>query len=170
MAEVVLVRHGEPTLRGVFLGSTDPGLSENGVVQARALRLGQDWPVYVSPMRRAEETADAIGLMYKRMDGLREIDYGPWEGLSWAEIEERFPAEAQRKSEDWLGYSIEGAEAWAAFRSRVSAALERCSKPCIIIAHLAVNSVIRQLLTGEAELEFQQGYCEIVTVNQLKNQ
>lgn len=161
----MLVRHGEPTLRGVFLGSSDPGLSEIGFDQARALRFNLDWPIYVSPMRRAAETAETIGLKYERMDGFREIDYGPWDGLSWAEIEERFPGEAQRKLDDWLGYSVEGAEAWSVFRARVSAALERCSKPCVIIAHLAVNSVIRQLLTGEPELGFQQGYGEIVTVN-----
>lgn len=165
MAEVVLIRHGEPTLRGVFLGSTDPGLSDAGRSQAKALSIDLKCPVYTSSMRRAAETAEAIGLRYEAVDGFREIDYGPWEGLSWAEIEARFPVEAQRKLEDWLGYSIEEAEAWSAFRSRVSAALAGCAKPCIIIAHLAVNSVIRQLLTGEPELEFQQGYCEIVKLN-----
>ncbi len=165
MAEVVLIRHGEPTLRGVFLGSTDPGLSEAGRSQASTLHLNLDWPVYASPMRRATETAEAIGLKYEAVNDFREIDYGPWEGLSWAEIEARYPAEAQKKLQDWLGYSIEEAEAWSTFRSRVSAALAGCARPCIIVAHLAVNSVIRQLLTGEPELEFQQGYCEIVKLN-----
>ncbi|MCX6611603.1 MAG: histidine phosphatase family protein, partial [Acidobacteria bacterium] len=89
MAEVVLIRHGEPTLRGVFLGSTDPGLSQAGIDQARALRVNLDWPVYVSTMRRATETAEAIGLKYEVVHDFREIDYGPWEGLSWTEIEER---------------------------------------------------------------------------------
>jgi broad specificity phosphatase PhoE len=62
MAEVVLIRHAEPSLRGVFLGSTDIGLSEVGLSEARALKLDFDWPVYVSPMRRATETAEAMGL------------------------------------------------------------------------------------------------------------
>jgi broad specificity phosphatase PhoE len=165
MAEVVLIRHAEPSLRGVFLGSTDLGLSEFGLSQARALELDFDWPVYVSPMRRAIETAEAMGLKYGVVDGFREIDYGPWEGLSWAEIEERFPAEAGAKLDDWLGYCVDGAESWSKFRSRVAAALTQCARPCLIVAHLAVNSVIRQLLSGEPELGFQQGYCEIVKLN-----
>ncbi|MCX6611065.1 MAG: hypothetical protein NTW74_09485, partial [Acidobacteria bacterium] len=69
---------------------------------------------------------------------------------------------AQNKLKDWLGYSAEGAESWSSFRARVASSLAQCTRPCIIVAHLAVNSVIRQLLTGEPELEFQQGYCEIV--------
>ena len=161
----MLIRHGEPMLRGVFLGSSDPGLSEAGLNQARALRVDLDWPVYVSSMRRATETAEAIGLQFQAVNDFREIDYGPWEGLSWAEIEERFPAEAQCKLKDWLGYAIEGAETWSAFRARVASSLAQCARPCIIVAHLAVNSVIRQLLTGEPELEFQQGYCEIVKLD-----
>lgn len=165
MAEVALIRHAEPSLRGVFLGSTDIGLSEFGLSQARALKLELDWPVYVSPMRRAIETAEAMNLRYSAVDGFREIDYGPWEGLSWAEIERRFPAEANSKLNDWLGYSIGGAESWSMFRSRVAAALTSCARPCVIVAHLAVNSVIRQLLSGEPELGFQQGYCEIVKLN-----
>ena len=165
MAEVVLIRHAEPSLRGVFLGSTDIGLSEVGLSEARALKLDFDWPVYVSPMRRATETAEAMGLKYSTVDGFREIDYGPWEGLIWAEIEERFPAEAHAKLENWLGYCIAGAESWSMFRSRVAAAMTQCARPCVIVAHLAVNSVIRQLLIGESELGYQQGYCEIVKLN-----
>lgn len=147
------------------MGSTDVGLSEVGLSHARALRLDCEWPVYASSMRRATETVEAMGLEYAAIDGFREIDYGPWDGLSWAEIEENFPAEANAKLDDWLGYSIEGAESWSMFRSRVATALGQCELPCVIVAHQAVNSVIRQLLTGEPELGFRQDYCEIVKLN-----
>lgn len=162
MAEIVIVRHAEPTLRGVFLGSTDVGLSAVGREQATRLTLPPGLPIYVSPMRRAIETAEAAGLIYQVLSDLREIDYGPWEGLRWAEIEERFPREAEQKMNDWMGYCVPGAEAWSAFESRVHRAIESIGRPCVIVAHQAVNAVVRERVTGEPALGFVQDYCEIV--------
>ncbi|MFN8941856.1 MAG: histidine phosphatase family protein, partial [Acidobacteriota bacterium] len=55
MALIYLVRHAEPTLRGVFLGSSDPPLSPTGLAQAQALSR-PPLPIYASPLRRAVET------------------------------------------------------------------------------------------------------------------
>jgi len=162
MAEILIVRHSQPELRGVFLGSLDPGLSEKGLEQAQELKVAAGLPVFVSPMRRAIETAKAAGMRYEVVEGLREIDYGPWEGLSWKEIEVRFPEEARLKMENWLGYMVPGAEDWVSFRSRVLASFELLRRPCVVVAHLAVNSVIREAVTKESPLGFMQGYCEIV--------
>jgi broad specificity phosphatase PhoE len=162
VAEVLIVRHAEPELRGVFLGSLDPGLSLVGVDQARGLCVDSGLPVYVSPKRRARETAEAAGLEYQILEGLREIDYGPWEGMTWQDIEARFPEEAALKMADWLGYTAPGAEPWHKFQARVEEALAQCERPCVIVAHLAVNSVLRELITGEAAIGFRQAYCEIV--------
>lgn len=162
MAEILIVRHAEPVVRGVFLGASDPGLSETGLAQANELVIGEDYPIYCSPLRRARETADALGRPYQVMEGLREIDYGPWEGMSWTEIEQKFPEEAARKMADWRGYCVEGAESWSAFEGRVLRAFAECLRPAIIVAHVGVNSVIHESITGSPALEFQQAYCEIL--------
>jgi len=161
MAQILLVRHAEPALRGVFLGSTDPALSPTGLAQARALTL-PPLPIYASPLRRAVETLN--GRPATLLPGLREIDYGPWDGLSWAEIESRFPTDAAAKLANWTGHHIPGAEPWPAFNSLIAQALSLCPPPCIILAHLAVNSVLHSLLTGSEPISFQQNYAEIVTL------
>ncbi len=162
MADLLIVRHGEPTLRGVFLGVLDVGLSEEGRRQAAGLAIEEDWPVYASPMQRAAETAEALGRPVTYVEEFREIGYGDWEGLNWAEIERRFPDEARLKMADWFGYTVAGAESWDGFRARVKAGLLRISEPAIVVAHLGVNSVLREATTGEAAASFEQGYCEIV--------
>ena len=166
MANLLIVRHGEPTLRGVFLGALDPGLSEVGWQQASRLALElaveNEWPVFASPLRRAAETASRIGKPVIWIEEFREIGYGPWEGLTWAQIEERYPEEAGRKSEDWFAYTVPGAESWSDFQARVQAGLRRIGVPAIIIAHLGVNSVLRETITGESAMTFTQDYCEIV--------
>lgn len=165
MAELLILRHGEPTLRGVFLGSLDPGLSEVGKAQAAAVCIDPALVIYSSPLRRARETAAGLGRPFQIIDQLREIDYGPWEGMSWAVIEARFPQEAERKMLDWLGYTVPGAESWIDFRQRVTKALSEIRTPAVVIAHLGVNSILRELITGEPASEFQQDYCEIVKLS-----
>ncbi len=157
-----MIRHGEPTLSGVFLGSLDPGLSETGWKQARAIQLDSAWPVYASPLRRAQETASVFRTPVTLIEEFREISYGPWEGLRWDEIEQRFPEEAARKLADWLGYTVPGAESWSAFRKRVAVGLRRIEGSAIVVAHLGVNSVLRELSSGESPLNFQQDYGGLV--------
>jgi broad specificity phosphatase PhoE len=92
---VVLLRHGrtEPNSRGVMISSTDPGLDETGVRQARevasSLARIADPLLYSSPSRRAVETAEIVraelGLDSReiRTDArLRELGFGSFEGRS----------------------------------------------------------------------------------------
>lgn len=87
--KIYLLRHGETAYsrRGTFCGSLDAELTEEGKQMADAFAAAYHtiaWAdVYVSPMRRARETAQplckALGLSMQLRDGLREIDYGAWE-------------------------------------------------------------------------------------------
>ncbi|MFD8479753.1 bifunctional RNase H/acid phosphatase [Kitasatospora sp. NPDC059673] len=101
---LVLLRHGETPLTPLrqFSGSTgsDPGLSEKGVWQAErtaeALAArGTVQAVVSSPMLRTRQTAEAVarrlGLDVRIEEGLRELDFGAWEGLTFAEVMERHP-------------------------------------------------------------------------------
>lgn len=94
---VTAVRHGETpwSLTGRHTGTTDLDLTDGGADQAAALGSllsGVAWDlVLCSPMRRAERTAEIAGLSpYEIDDNLREWDYGDLEGLTSAEIGERY--------------------------------------------------------------------------------
>ncbi|GCE27125.1 hypothetical protein KDA_26090 [Dictyobacter alpinus] len=107
---LLLVRHGETLANREFryIGTRDDTLSERGVMQAQ--RLAQTLAplsigaVYSSPLRRASQTAQAIAaqqqLTVQHLDGLREGNFGNWEGLSRAEVLAR-SAEDARQLQAW---------------------------------------------------------------------
>lgn len=94
--DLICIRHGEISdkFRGVFVGKTDIPLSPVGKRQARRLReLLRPHPgttFLSSPLQRCLETAqiaaEPFGIAVEIEEGLREIDFGLWEGLSFEEI------------------------------------------------------------------------------------
>src|SRR5436309_8844851 len=97
-----LVRHGltEWNTQQRFCGNSDIPLSARGRVQARwlARRLREEaiTLIYTSDLARARETAEIIASLstqavpLKVSTAWREIDFGAWEGLTYAEIAEQF--------------------------------------------------------------------------------
>ncbi len=92
---LLLVRHGRTVdnAHGRLLGRSDPELDELGRRQAAALgaalasgRFGPIAAVVSSPLRRARQTADAVGLPVRVDDRLIELDYGEWEGTPVADV------------------------------------------------------------------------------------
>ncbi len=106
-----LARHGETewNVQKWIQGGTDIPLNENGVQQAgqladRLLAEGfRPARVYASPMRRALDTArivsDALQAECIPSPGLEEINFGLWEGLTWDQVQERYPADFRQ----WYG-------------------------------------------------------------------
>lgn len=100
---LLLLRHGETPLsvERRFAGSADIELTATGHAQASAAahRLagrGID-TVVSSPLRRARETAEHVarelGLTVRVDEGFGEVDFGEWEGKSFAEVRRDHPAE-----------------------------------------------------------------------------
>lgn len=97
------LRHGETDFSqtGGFCGTTDAELTAEGKEMARQFASAYDkiaWEsIYCSPFKRAIETArplsDKLGLELRKRDGLREINYGAWEGLSLSTVIERYESE-----------------------------------------------------------------------------
>lgn len=168
-----LVRHGESSDQGKLLGRTDPCLSELGRSQsadvADRVRSEGVATILSSPLCRARESADilgaALGLDVVVDPDLIEVTYGEWDGLSWAEIEERFPDLVAKKTADWWGVDPPGAEPAAAFRTRLQEAAGRVRAaeawPVMVVAHSAVNSLLAEVFAPdgfcwERTLEFRQ--------------
>ncbi|MEU3294899.1 histidine phosphatase family protein [Streptomyces longwoodensis] len=98
MSDLFLVRHGETewSRSGRHTGSTDVPLTERGRGEARRLvpliRSHRIGAAFVSPLQRARETAELIGLHDVRVDtDLREWDYGGYEGVTTVEIQRDRP-------------------------------------------------------------------------------
>lgn len=97
MKKVYLIRHALPDFPGgrrMCLGTTDIPLGETGLLQAAemAKRLPEVTAVFSSPLSRAVQTAEAIGMPITILEGLRELNAGEWDGLTFEEIRLRYPA------------------------------------------------------------------------------
>jgi broad specificity phosphatase PhoE len=168
MSSIYLIRHEQPEMFGRFIGRTDSPLTAAGR-EAAATKLAsvQVAALYVSPLQRARQTAAAIscGVEPIVIPELAEIDLGEWEGLTWQEVEQRWPDIACRKVADWFDVAIPGGECWSAFRDRVDRALQQVlagPKPAAIVAHMVVNSMLAFRLRGTDPKQFHQHYGEIL--------
>ncbi len=93
---LILVRHGETDLNKQHRvqGLSNLGLNEKGRRQAealaQALRNEKIDAIYSSPLRRAQETAQAIGRFHQVEvmihDGLKELDVGEVDGMNYDEM------------------------------------------------------------------------------------
>jgi probable phosphoglycerate mutase len=110
-----LVRHGETewSLSGKHTSRTDILLTEHGRRRAEELRdylKGSKFEaVLVSPMQRARETCAIAGFgdVAKVDDGLKEWDYGVYEGRTTREIQQEIPGWSVWKNEIVGGETVE---------------------------------------------------------------
>ncbi|MFJ4691335.1 histidine phosphatase family protein [Streptomyces sp. NPDC088766] len=98
MGDLFLVRHGETawSRSGRHTGLTDVPLTEHGRDEARRLvpliRSHRIGAAFSSPLQRARETAELIGLHEVQVDAdLTEWDYGGYEGVTTVEIQRERP-------------------------------------------------------------------------------
>src|SRR3981189_3424976 len=128
--ELWLMRHGETewSLSGAHTSRTDIPLTEHGRKRAEELRdylKGTTFDaVFVSPMQRARETCAIAGFGDVAVvdEGLKEWDYGVYEGKTTAEIRAKVPGWSVWKDE------IVGGEAVAQGGERADAVIARSLK------------------------------------------
>ena len=113
--ELWLVRHGETewSLSGAHTSRTDIPLTEHGRKRAEELRdylKGTKFDaVFESPMQRARETCAIAGFgdVAEVDKGLREWDYGVYEGKTTKEIQAEIPGWSVWKNEIVGGETVE---------------------------------------------------------------
>jgi probable phosphoglycerate mutase len=128
-AELVLVRHGEThwNTESRIQGHSDSALTPRGRAQARAiaarLAAGRFDALVSSDLGRARDTAAAIaartGLPALEDARLRERNFGVGEGLTYGELDRRFPEVFARVRETDPDYRIPGGESRREFHDRV---------------------------------------------------
>ena len=115
MAELWLIRHGETewSLSGAHTSRTDIPLTDHGRVRAEELRSflnGKKFAaVFTSPMQRARETCKIAGYADVATidEGLREWNYGVYEGKTTKEIQVDHPGWSVWKDEIIDGEPVE---------------------------------------------------------------
>ena len=120
---LILIRHAESTANseGRWQGRADFPLSDAGRSQARTAsksRLAREdyspTHIYSSPLSRVLETAQIASSNWDNpielWDELMEHDVGAFSGLTWAEIEERYPEQIRDFKANGNFDAIEGAE------------------------------------------------------------
>jgi probable phosphoglycerate mutase len=130
------LRHGETiySQTGGYCGELDPDLTDEGKQMAEgfaATYRSMPWSaIYVSPMRRTIATAkplcEAVGLEMQLRDGLKELRYGKWEGLSNEYVKEHF-------LDDYIRWMTE--PAWNA-PTGGETAIELASRASLVVAEI----------------------------------
>jgi probable phosphoglycerate mutase len=103
-----------------------------------------------SPQDRAVQSAGLIaatlGLSFTTDDRLMEIAMGPWEGLTWPEIETRWPGVAGEH--DTSHFRIPGGEPYAEVAARARSWLDSLTRPTIAVSHGVFGRVLRTVYLG----------------------
>ncbi len=155
--KLALLRHGptEWNALGKVQGHIDIPLSEAGFAKMAALRLPFAWPrLYASPLLRARQTVEALGLKDALLDArLMEQNWGSWEGLTRAEILSQHGADAFEKAGAKQGEAFRPGhgESTGELHARVAAFLKdvaREESDAIAVAHLGVLRAAYTLATG----------------------
>ncbi|PWI06088.1 bifunctional RNase H/acid phosphatase [Streptomyces sp. NWU339] len=173
-ATFVLLRHGEtpltPQKRFSGSGGSDPSLSDIGREQAEKTaahlaRRGTVQAIVASPLARTRETAGVIaarlGLDVTVDDGLRETDFGAWEGLTFAEVRERHPDDLNAWLSSPDAEPTGGGESFAATANRVAAARDRLTaayagRTVLLVTHVTpIKTFVRLALGAPPEALFR---------------
>jgi phosphoserine phosphatase len=200
MIRIILVRHGHVDWLAPerFRGRAELPLSDLGRRQAQAAAeyIAAGWKpeaIYTSPLGRCRETGAVIAARFplepQPVEGLCDIDYGAWQGLTRKEAEERWPDEIELWFRAPHLTLIPGGENLAAVLSRATAALRDVlrhhpDETVVLVGHDSVNRVLllfalelplsrywrlRQDPCGVSELLFDNGLFIIGSINQTQH-
>ncbi|MFC8507388.1 bifunctional RNase H/acid phosphatase [Streptomyces sp. NPDC057131] len=173
-ATFVLLRHGEtaltPEKRFSGSGGGDPELSPAGRRQAEAVAAslaarGTIQEIVSSPLTRCRQTAEAVaarlGLDVRIENGLRETDFGAWEGLTFAEVRERYKDDLDAWLASPKAAPTGGGESFATVARRVSATRDRLTaayagRTVLLVTHVTpIKTLVRLALGAPPESLFR---------------
>ncbi|QJS12248.1 bifunctional RNase H/acid phosphatase [Streptomyces argyrophyllae] len=165
-ATFVLLRHGEtpltPQKRFSGSGGTDPSLSAAGREQAHRVaeslaRRGTIQAVVASPLARTRETAEIVAARLRLDvtvdDGLRETDFGAWEGLTFGEVRERHPDDLDAWLADPEAHPTGGGESFAETATRIAATRDKliaahAGRTVLLVTHVTPIKTLVRLALG----------------------
>lgn len=164
------IRHGQTdwNAAGRLQGSQDIPLNATGRAQANAngaalaghfREIGRDpaslaWKV--SPLGRSRETMErvrgAVGLVpteYEIVPDLREVSFGRFEGLTYADIDRHHPAAGQAIRRDKWHFQPPDGESYVALAERVERWLATTTGDLVIVSHGGVFRALRWVIEND---------------------
>lgn len=174
--KLLLIRHAETNtnLKGIMHITNDPvGLSSGGVKQANNLisiaKFYEIDSIYTSPEVRAIETtkiiADGLLKPYSVLEGLRERDWGEWEGKAWTDIKSYLDEMSLQKRYVFIP---PGGESWKDMEQRLSDAIKQITTidkgNAVVITHEgALRAIVTLLNRAPKESSFNLHFANAST-------
>ena len=177
---LILLRHGQTEMSAArqYSGHSNPPLTQLGTQQAAgaarrlAARGGID-AIVASPLARTMETAracgDALGLPVASVDGLIELDFGEWDGLTFAQAHEANP-EAHSA---WLSDTSivpPGGESLDAAYQRISAVKDElckdyAGKTVLVVSHVTPIKALLRMALGAGPSLFHCLHLDLASIS-----
>ncbi|AFZ20071.1 histidine phosphatase family protein [Allocoleopsis franciscana] len=161
--KLYLLRHGQTDCSrlNAFCGSSDPELTPEGVKMAEAFAnayRSTPWEaIFCSPMGRTQATAkplcEAISLKPELREGLKEINYGEWEGKTPEAVSHEFHDDYILWTADPAWYPPTGGELAVAIAHRALQVIEEIKHRfptgnVLIVSHKATIRIMLCSLLG----------------------
>ncbi len=169
--EIYIIRHGESKAneRDMFLGQKNMDLTARGESQARItadfLRGIDVDAIYSSDLLRAyftaKATADILGIDIIKKTGMREIDAGEWDFMTFDDIAVKYPESWECWTNDFGNAVCDGGESVAHLRERVvntvtEIAKENDGKTVFIFTHATPIRVLASYCLGKSIDEMKE--------------
>jgi broad specificity phosphatase PhoE len=157
MTLLALLRHGPTEWNAArrLQGRRDIPLSPAGRDEVARLRLPPElagWPWLTSPLRRASETAERLGLAQARHEPrLIEMGWGEWEGLTLAELDRIPEAALAERAAAGLDFQPPGGESPRQVQARLApllADIAQTGRPTGGVTHKGVIRAVFALASG----------------------
>lgn len=143
---IYLSRHGESmmNLQGRIGGDSD--LTERGWEYSKVLgkfvkeSMPADLKVWISEKKRTNQTAKFIDRPIEQWKAVNEIDAGVCEGMTYEEIQEKYPADFARRDEDKFHYRYARGESYEDLVARLEPVIMELERQhnVLVICHQAV--------------------------------
>lgn len=156
MTSLAVIRHGPTDWNEAkrLQGRADRPLSPAGratVAEWRVPAEFRDYAWHSSPLARARQTADLLGLDYAVEDALIEMDWGAWEGKTHHELVAEYGDEFRNRTARGIDLRPHEGESPRDVRDRVGTwarGIAADHRPCGAVCHQGVIRALLSLATG----------------------
>lgn len=157
--KIWLLRHGQTHWNAAhrIQGQLESALTPTGIGHARRQAelmqpyLSPEVPCYVSPLGRAQQTADIAlrGAPFRTDPRLAEAYAGKLQGMTLSEVEAEYPAiHAANPQNLDLFCNAPGGEGYDSFHGRILDFMQSLTAPSVVVAHGLLGQVMRGIACG----------------------